>query len=347
MPMNSDLPPIRRRLLPLLSLVFVVIAVGVAGYMIIEQWSFLDALYMTTITLTTVGFGEIWPLSEAGRLFTIILIILGVGTIVYGLTSSAEYILAADLGPRLRNRRWRGMVSKLEDHVIVCGFGRVGRSAVTALTDTGESVLVVERDEEKSSLARSNGYLVVIGDATKDETLRLAGVERAKGLITCLGNDAQNLFIVLSARTLNPTMNIVARNVDAENERKLMRAGADRVISPYSLGGRYMANVLTRPRVTEFLGSVTLDSGLELWLEEVVIAENSELAGKTVGETNVRHKTGASLVGVLRQASGDMISPDKSTLLRAEDVLIVLGTRDQLARLADLADQGKANTLPA
>jgi len=326
-------------LLPLLALILFVIVAGVAGYVIIERWSFLDALYMTIITLTTVGFSEVRPLSASGRLFTIILIVMGVGTIIYGLTASVEYLLAADLGPRLRERRWRSVVEKLENHVIVCGFGRVGRSAVSALGDIGESVLVIERDENKISTARSEGYPVLAGDATKDETLRLARIDQAKGLITCLGDDAQNLFIVLSARTLNPSMNIVSRNVDPENERKLTRAGADRVISPYLLGGRYMANVLSRPRVTEFIGSVTLDSGLELWLEEMIIDKDSELAGKSVGDANVRHRTGASLVGLVRRSSGDMISPDGSTILQAEDVLIVLGTREQLTTLANLADK--------
>ena len=225
----------------------------------------------------------------------------------------------------------------MENHTIVCGYGRVGRSAVAALRDINEAVVVVERDDGRCEVARANGVLAVQGDATKDETLKRAGIERAVGLITCLGDDAQNLFIVLSARTFSPTLKIVSRNVDPENERKLTRAGADRVISPYLLGGRYMANVLTRPRVTEFLGSVTLDSGLELWLEEMVIEAGSELAGQTVGESDVRQKTGASVVGLVRKASGDMISPDKSTMMQADDILIVLGTREQLASLADLA----------
>jgi voltage-gated potassium channel len=273
-----------------------------------------------------------------------ILIVMGVGTIIYGLTASAEYLLTSDLAPRLRNRRLRSTVKRMEDHVIVCGYGRVGRSAAAALRELGDQVVVVELDEDEVDIAQSDGFLVVIGDATQDEMLKQAGIDRANGLITCLGDDAQNLFIVLSARALNANLKIVTRNVNPENEGKLSRAGADRVISPYLLGGRYMANVLTRPRVTEFLGSVTLDSGLELWLEEMVIAPNSQLAGQTVGECNIRNTTGASLVGLLRRASGDMISPDQSTLLESDDVLIVLGTRDQLARLADLADKASKSS---
>jgi len=336
--MNPRLPPFRRRLVPILALVLVVFSVGVVGYMVIERWSFLDSLYMTAITLTTVGFGEITPLSPIGQLFTIGLIVMGVGTIVYSLTASAEYLLAADLGPRLRERRWRRIVKELSEHVIVCGYGRVGRSAAAALHDVSEEVVVIDQGERAYEAAIDDGFIAVRADATNDEALKKAGIEQAKGLISCLGSDTANLFIVLSARTLNPGLNIVSRSVETDNEGKLIRAGADRVISPYQMGGRYMANVLTRPRVTEFLGSVTLDSGLELWLEEVNIAEESEIAGKTVGESNVRHRTGASLVGLFRQASGDMLSPDKSTLLQAGDVLIVLGTREQLARLAALVD---------
>lgn len=336
--MNSSLPPLRRQFLPIAIIVVMVVSIGVVGYMIIEGWSFLDSLYMTAITLTTVGFSEVQPLSAGGRLFTIILIVMGAGAIVYGLTASTEYLLAADLGPRLRNRRWRSIVNKLENHVIVCGYGRVGRSAAAALRDIAEDVLIIEMDQGIGDIARGDGFLVAYGDAAKDETLKTAGIERAKGLITCLGDDAQNLFIVLSARTMNPGLTIVSRSVDPDNEGKLTRAGADRVISPYLLGGRYMANVLTRPRVTEFLGSVTLDSGLELWLEELIIAAHSNLAGQTVGQSDIRHRTGVSLVGLFRKASGEMISPDKSTLLLAGDVLIVLGTKDQLARLADLVE---------
>jgi voltage-gated potassium channel len=229
------------------------------------------------------------------------------------------------------------MIRNLQDHVIVCGYGRVGRSALNMLRESSDSVVVIDQDEALVSEVREQGIAAVWGDATRDDTLREAGIERAGGLIASAGNDADNLFIVLSARTLNPKLHIVARTVNPENEAKMQRAGADRVVSPYQIGGRQMANILSRPNVTEFLDFVTLDSGLELWLEELRIGPDSPLAGQTVVEANLRRKTGATLVALLRSSSGATLTPDESTRLEAGDELIVLGTRDQLARLEDFA----------
>jgi voltage-gated potassium channel len=229
------------------------------------------------------------------------------------------------------------MIRNLQDHVIVCGYGRVGRSALNMLRESSDSVVVIDQDEALVSEVREQGIAAVWGDATRDDTLREAGIERAGGLIASAGNDADNLFIVLSARTLNPKLHIVARTVNPENEAKMQRAGADRVVSPYQIGGRQMANILSRPNVTEFLDFVTLDSGLELWLEELRIGPDSPLAGQTVVEANLRRKTGATLVALRRSSSGATLTPDESTRLEAGDELIVLGTRDQLARLEDFA----------
>jgi voltage-gated potassium channel len=229
------------------------------------------------------------------------------------------------------------MIRNLQDHVIVCGYGRVGRSALNMLRESSDNVVVIDQDEALVSEVREQGIAAVWGDATRDDTLREAGIERAGGLIASAGNDADNLFIVLSARTLNPKLHIVARTVNPENEAKMQRAGADRVVSPYQIGGRQMANILSRPNVTEFLDFVTLDSGLELWLEELRIGPDSPLAGQTVVEANLRRKTGATLVALLRSSSGATLTPDESTRLEAGDELIVLGTRDQLARLEDFA----------
>jgi voltage-gated potassium channel len=328
---------LRRIVIPFIVLLIAVFALGTIGYRAIEAWTWLDSLYMTAITLTTVGFGEVRPLSDAGRIFTVFLIFLGVGSVAYGFSILTQYFLAADLGPRLRRRRIRRMIRNLQDHIIVCGYGRVGRSALNMLRESSDNVVVIDQDEALASEVRERGIAAVWGDATRDDTLREAGIERASGLIASAGDDADNLFIVLSARTLNPELHIVARTVNPENEAKMQRAGADRVVSPYQIGGRQMANILSRPNVTEFLDFVTLDSGLELWLEELRIGPDSPLAGQTVVEANLRRKTGATLVALLRSSSGATLTPDESTRLEAGDELIVLGTRDQLARLEDFA----------
>jgi voltage-gated potassium channel len=292
---------------------------------------------MTTITLTTVGFGEVKPLSRAGQVFTIVLLLMGVGTLAYALNTAGQYVLEADIGRRLRRRRSRRMIEKLSKHIVVCGYGRVGRSATDNLMESTKDIVIIERDEHLVDELQSDGMTVVFGDATKDEVLKAAGLERADGIMVCTGSDTDNLFIVLSARTLNPNLTIVARSADSENEGKMRRAGADRVVSPYQLGGRFMASVLTRPHVTEFLDVLTLDGGLELWLEEVMIAEDSPLAGHTVIEADLRRNTGAMLVALLQYESGTTVTPDENTQLQVGDELFVLGTREQLKKLGDLA----------
>jgi voltage-gated potassium channel len=329
---------LRRSLAPVLIALAAVVTIGTIGYRVIEGWSYLEALYMTVITLSTVGFGETRALSSSGRVFTIVLIVLGVSTVAYALSSIGEYILNVRVGPRVRERRMMRAISKLENHFIICGFGRVGRSAYESLKEAKGEIVIIEKDNEQAEMPLALGLTVVIGDATIDETLKQAGIEKARGLMVCSGNDSDNLFIVLSARSLNPNLFIVARSVNAENENKMRRAGADRVVSPYKIGGRHMANLLSRPHVTDFLDVVTLDSGLELWLEELEIGETSVLAGKTVIEADLRRNTGAILIALLRGPERKTFIPDEKMRLEVGDELIVLGTREQLLKLEELAD---------
>jgi len=326
-----------RKLLLLLLLPVVLLLVGTAGYYLIEGWTLLESFYMTAITLTTVGFKEVRPLSTTGQFFTIVLLFLGVGTLAYALNTAGQYFFEADIGRTLRRRRSKRMIEKLENHMVVCGYGRVGQSAAEILLESSHDIVVIEKDEQVVEQLQSEGMVVVAGDATKDEVLKEAGLDRAHGIMICTGSDTENLFIVLSARTLNPDLNIVARSADTENERKMRRAGANRVVSPYQLGGRFMANILTKPHVTDFLDVVSLDSGLELWLEEVMIAEDSPLAGHTVVEADLRRKTGAILVAMLQRESGTTMIPDENTRLRAGDEMFVLGTREHLKKLEELA----------
>jgi len=327
---------INRRVLVLVFIPILIITLGVAGYIIIEGWSITEALFMTVITLTTVGFGEVRPLTVAGRWFTITLIILGVGTVFYSLGVSSEYLLTANVSTRLRTRRMRKAIELMNDHVIVVGYGRVGKSTVDTLQDSAQEVALVEIDGVAVQEATDKGITVVQGDATDDHILHEAGIERARTLLICTGDNTTNLFIVLSARVLQPNLRIIVRS-DAASEAKMRLAGADRVVSPYLTGGRYMANIALRPHVTDFLDVVTLEGGLELWLEDLTIDAGSPLIGQTVGQANIRQNTGVTLVAILQSESNQMITPSSATRLEAGDRVIVLGSRVQLAELEALA----------
>jgi voltage-gated potassium channel len=325
----------RRSILPLVVIFVLLFAGGTVGYILIEGWTMADSFYMTAITLTTVGFGEVRPLSPSGRIFTVFLILSGVGSVAYGFSSLGEYLLTGSVAARLRSRRMTRLIDKLEDHVIVCGYGRVGKSAAITLRDSKRAIVILDFDNTQIESALTDGFTVLQADATKDDALIQAGVQRAWGLIICTGDDARNLFIVLSARALNPQLYIVARTVDAGNEQKMIRAGANRVVSPYQIGGKHMANIVVRPHVTDFLDVVTLDGGIELWLEELVIQPDSALVGQTVGQTNIRQATGVTLVALLRSGGGT-VTPNADTTLEVGDELIVLGTREQLSQLEEL-----------
>ncbi len=323
------------RFIALLLIVIFLLGLGTIGYMIIEGWGLLDALYMTVIGLSTVGFGEIYPLSPTGRIFTIMLIVLGLGFIVYGL----DYLVSARLDRVFRKRRDMNKIAQLWNHVIVCGYGRVGQSTVESLLPGDQEVVVIENDPVNVARLEKADVLFIEGDATQDEALLQAGLPRAHGLIACAGTDSVNLFIVLSARALNPDLYIVARSIDANNEGKMELAGADRVVSLYDIGGRRMANIMLRPYATEFFDVVTLDNGVKLWIEEIAIREGAPLAGQTVGEANIRRKTGVMLVGLMRGGEKSVLQANAQTRLQVGDQLIVLGSRDQLDKLAVLAGQ--------
>ncbi|WP_420630941.1 potassium channel family protein [Candidatus Leptofilum sp.] len=319
-----------RRVLALIFIPFFLFVFGTVGYMLIEGWSLFDAFYMTAITLTTVGFGEVNTLTTSGRIFTVTLLVAGVTFIAYGL----EYLLTANLGDTWRKRRMMQTIENMKDHVIVCGYGRVGQSAIASLINSKRQVVVVEKDAERTAVLDEAGMLFLQGDATKDEVLQQAGIDRAWGMLVCTGDDSRNLFIVLSARALNSKLYIVTRSVDADNEPKMRRAGANRVVSPYQIGGQHMANIIIRPYVTDFFDVVTLDGGIELWVEELAIGETSPLVGKTVGDANIRQETGVSIIAMMREGHSSI--PVAHTVLQTDDELIVIGTREQLAKLEKL-----------
>jgi voltage-gated potassium channel len=327
---------LKRRLIDIGIVFGLIITLGSIGYWLIEGWSWLDAFYMSIITVTTVGFGEIHPLTPAGRLFTAVLIVLGVAGITYAFSALTNYVIAGELGGILEKRRMARRVNLLREHYIVCGFGRVGHQVCDELKRERKPLVVVDANTPSVERARSQGYPVVIGDAGEDQVLQEAGIERAQGLVAAVDSDAANLLVVLSARALNPDLYIVARANFEDTEAKMLRAGANRVISPYSLGGRRMAQMLVRPDVVDFLDVVMHDESLQLLLEDLTVGHGCTLDQCSIGQARIRSETGANILGLKRKEGGIVIAPEASTVLYPGDVLITLGTREQLEALAEL-----------
>lgn len=328
--------PVGRRFFLYAALVLTVTGLGTVGYMVVEGWGLVDSLYMTVITLSTVGFGEVAELSDGGRLFTVLLIISGVGTVTYVIGDVGGRIAAGDLGVQLRGRWRQRRIDMVKDHYIVCGYGRVGRQVALDLADRGVEVVVIEVDAERVKDAEDR-FGVVVGDAPDDDILQKAGIDRAKGLVAVTGDDATNIFIVLSARTLNPRLTVVSRSNEPNTEPKLLKAGADHVISPYSISGRRIATQLLYPTVTDFFDVVMHSGDLELWLEEVTVHPGSDLDGKTVAVADVRQRTGVNVLAVQRKSGGKLITtPPGDLKFDAGDVVIGLGTGEQLRSLMKL-----------
>lgn len=326
---------VRRLVNPVLLLACVVL-IGTLGYVYIEHQRPLEALYMAVITITTVGFREVQPLDDAGRLFTIFLILFGVGSFTYLATTVANYFVAGEIKGLLEQRKMYNKIAQLDQHFIVCGYGRMGVQVARDFQREDQSLVVIERDEKTARSAIDDGCLVLQGDAENDEILKSAGVERARGLVAVLDTDADNLMVTLSARSMNDKLFIVARTNSEGNERKLVVAGANRVLFPYGLGGRRMAQMAIRPNVTEFLEVVMHDEELELWLEETKVAIESKLDGCAIGDAHIRRSTGVNVVA-LRQRTGKLLTaPTPDTKLQAGDIIVALGTRDALSALREL-----------
>ncbi len=328
-----------RRLVVVLGLFVAIILVGTTGYMFLEGWPWTDALYMTLITISTVGFGEIRPLSERGRMFTAALIVMGVGGAAYTFSTVADYLIAGELRGILRRQRMQKRIQQMHGHYIVCGFGRMGRQVAAELVrNEPVEVVVVERSPELLEAIEQLGAFPVHGDAAADGVLEQAGIERAAGLCVCLPHDADNVFTVLSARTLNRTMTIIARANSEESERKLRIAGATHVINPYSISGRRMARQLIHPSVMEFMDVVMHQGQVEFRIEEIQVKAGSSLDGKTLEECNVRRRTGVNVLAVRRPTGEILTNLSGDFVLRPGDVLIGLGTPKQLEALSHLAE---------
>jgi voltage-gated potassium channel len=313
------------------------VAVGVAGFRLLEGFTLLDSLYMTVITITTVGFGEVHALSPAGRVFTMLLILGGGGIVAYALTASVEYVVSGQWRLHWTERRNRKMLDSLSGHVIVCGFGRVGRFVAQDLKAEGQPFVVIEKETERMELTRRFGYLALQGNAANESLLEQAGIRRARGLVAALDSDAENVYIALTARGLNPELFIVARANFEESESKLLRAGANRVLLPYRISGRRMVTMLLHPEVADFLEEVSHCGGMELLLEQVKIGRASRLEGLSLAEAKTRLQLNVSVLAYKDPGSAVHQRPGPDTRFVGEMQVFAFGTRDDLRRLIDLA----------
>lgn len=329
---------LRRRLIIALALVLFIVSFGTIGYIVVEGWNFQDSLYMTVTTLTTVGYREVRELSSAGRWFTIILIIGGVGTMLYALSAGAKVLMEGEFQEVLGRRRLEKKMKELKDHYIICGYGRMGKIIVRELKSEKVKFAVIEKN---AILHEKEEDFLIIGDATQDELLKEVGIERAKGLITVLPTDAENLYVVLSAKGLNPNLFIVARAGEEGSEQKLLRAGADRVISPYHIGGLRIAHTVLKPAVVDFIELATQSGNIDLQLEEISIPDVSRFSGLSLDQCGFGKELGVIIVAI-KKTSGDMqFNPTFRTLVEPGDTLIALGEVSKLKALEEMIAPGK------
>jgi voltage-gated potassium channel len=326
---------IKHRLIYPVVAIIGVISFGTVGYTLVEQWNFFDSLYMTIITLTTVGYEEVHALSKAGRIFSIILILVGVGTMLYALGVGAKIILEGEIRDILGRRQLSKKIDNIKDHYIICGYGRMGNIICKEMDHNKAHYVVIESSPEVITTMDKN-MLVLQGDSTRDRVLKEAGIERAKGLISVLASDADNLYVVLSARGLNPDLKIVARASDEGAQKKLLRAGADNVVSPYYIGGLRIAHRLLKPAVVDFIEFATRGENLELQMEEIKVSEKSHIVDKTLDECEIRKDLGIIIVAIKRE-TGDMeFNPTSTSIIRTGDTLIAMGQMEQLKAMEDL-----------
>ena len=325
-----------RRILLIVGLLVVVIVVGTVGFVFIEHYPWFEAFYMTLTTITTVGYGEIRPLSHAGRVFNSFLIIFGVSTIFLASGAMTQTIITFELQDRYGKRRQKRMIEKLHDHFIICGYGRVGRHASQEFLRADVPFLIIDLSEDRVEKAMGAGLLAAVADATSDDALRHAGIMRARGLISALPTDAENLFVILSARTLNPGLTVVTRASEEEAEEKLRRAGADTVFTPYSMTGRQLADSLLRPHVVEFMDFGRSNIGPEVTMEQVCVSQGAEITRKTFGQLTELRRSGVIVLAIRKKGGETIFNPPPELEVSGGDFLIVMGERAGLQRLEQI-----------
>jgi voltage-gated potassium channel len=317
-----------------LAMLLGVIALGSLGYMIIEGWNLLDAVYMTIISITTTGYREVYPLSQFGKVFTLFVIVLGVVTIAYTGGRLAQLFVESYL---FRRRKMAKQLSALENHYIICGYGRMGRKICQELQENNASFVVVEKDPAEIENLRTRDYLFVEGDATDDDILMQAGIKKAKGMVAVLPTEAENVFTTLSSRALNPKIFIVARAVEEETESKLLKAGASRVVKPYEIGGHRMTQVLLRPGVVDFIDIIAREKRIDLHIEEIEVKDGSILVGQTLAQSPIRNKLNIIIVAIFQADGKVTYNPQSNTVIQKDNKLIVIGEEKNIQQLITMA----------
>lgn len=328
---------IKNKLVGVLVLAILLITIGVIGYMNVSNYTFIESLYMTVITISTVGFGEVHPLDDYGKLFSIFLIFTSIGIYAYALSVITEYIANGRFLDELKFKRMQNKIQKLKGHTIVCGYGRNGKQAVTKLNSYDKTCVIIEGDKEVLKVIESLGYLFIEGNATNDVVLEKAGIHNASNLITTLPSDADNLFVVLSARQYNNNATLISRASNDTSERKLRIAGADNVIMPDKLGGDHMASLVVSPDIIEFVDKLSINGDCATNLEEILVNNlPNEFINKTLRDLDLRRKTGCSVIGVKTSDNNYIINPESDLKLVPDSKLIILGREDQITKLQKL-----------
>ena len=314
-----------------------VVLMGALGYRWLEDYSWLESLYMTIITVTTVGFGEVRPLSSAGRIFTMVLMLSGVGTILYLLTTLTQLVVEGKLRQIMGRRSLERAIRSMKDHYIVCGYGRIGALVTEMIIEAGREVVVIDNSEEVTRRLESEGIHYVLGSATEDESLLAAGVERARGLIATVSSDADNVYIVLTAKDMRPDIFIIARATEPGSERKLKHAGADKVVSPYFIGARRIAQTVIRPSVADFI-DLTFHSTTEqpLRMEEMLVGPQAELAGVSLKDSGIRQKLDLIVLAVKKPDGSMRFNPPADTVVEVGDTLIAMGPGSSMSKLSKI-----------
>ncbi|OGC82783.1 MAG: potassium transporter TrkA [candidate division Zixibacteria bacterium RBG_16_43_9] len=319
-----------------LGALLIVIVIGTLGYSLIEGWDILDSLYMSVITISTVGFQEVHQLSSTGRVFTIFFIIFGVGTTLYAVGAGAQLMLEGQIRSILGRRKMSKKIQEIKDHYIICGYGKVGQQIYSEFSSRQVACTVVEKNPEVVEKAIKDGVLVIQGDSTLDSVLEEAGIKRAKGLISAVASEADNVVISLSARELNPEIVIVARAETEESEKKLLRAGANRAISPHTLGGTRMALAALRPHLVDFMQVATSAQGMEMRIEELEVKEGSTISNSTLKDCELRLKVGVIVLGIHKKSGQMLFTPPPDAKMEPGDTLIAIGKREDLEKLEKL-----------